>query len=104
MKIALWVLSVLFGGLSLIASIAQMRTEKKANPAMIMALGAAALIAAVICDVCAQGMDVWLALAGCAAICYAAIWNGLRGGQLHIQHHIIRGLVSLALIVGFALL
>ena len=49
-------------------------------------------------------MDWVIALPGCIAICAAAIWNGKKSGQLHLQHHIIRMAMSLLLIIGFAVL
>ncbi len=104
MQILLCVLSLLFGGLSLIAAISQMKKEKKPVSAIIMMIGALMLIAAVICNLCALWFDDIIAVFGCAVICAAAIFNGKKSGQFHIQHHIIRIVLSLILIVGFILL
>lgn len=81
-----------------------MKRDKKLFPAVIMALGAFALMAAVICSMAAQWYDYVIALLGCAGICAAAIWNGVKSRQFHIQHHIIRILLSCALIIGFIFL
>ena len=104
MRILLWVVSALFGGLSLIASLSQMKGEEKPAAAGWMAAGSLMLLAAVGCGIGAKEFDFIVALVGCAAICAAAIWNGMKSGQFHLRHHIIRGLLSIALIVGFILL
>ena len=104
MQVILCIVSVLFGGLSLIAAISQLRSEKKSPSALIMIAGSLLLIAAVICNLCGQKFDVAAAILGCAAICAAAIMNGIKSKQLHIQHHIIRIALSIILIIGFAVL
>lgn len=103
MRILLCVVSVLFGGLSMTVAFSQLKNEKKPIPAILMIAGSLLLLAAVIGNIAGLGMDYMIALPGCAAICAAAIWNGIRGGPLHIRHHIIRVALSLILIVGFAL-
>lgn len=104
MNVVLSIVSVIFGGLSLVAAIAQMRDDKKSIPAVIMIIGSAMLISAVICNLAKQQFDFVLAFIGCAAICAAAICNGLKSGGFHIQHHIIRITLSVILVVGFVLL
>ena len=104
MSVVLCIVSIIFGGLSLIAAISQMRADKKSAPAVLMVVGSVMLIAAAICNFTKLQFDCVLALAGCAAICAAAICNGLKSGNFHIQHHIIRITLSLVLIVGFVLL
>ena len=104
MQIVLCIVSALFGGLSLVAAGSQIKSDKKSPAGWIMAAGSAVLIAAVICNIAGLKLDVAAAVLGCAAICAAAIMNGVKGKQLHIQHHIIRIALSVALAVGFALL
>ena len=104
MNIVLCIVSILFGGLSLFAAVSQMRTEKKPMPALVMLLGSVALISAAGCNLEKLPFDFVLALLGCAAICAAAIYNGLKGKNFHIQHHIIRIALSILLTVGFILL
>lgn len=104
MNIVLCIISLLFGGLSLVAAVSQMKNEKKAMPAVLMIVGSLLLISAAICNLAKQQLDYVLALVGCIAICAAAIWNGLKSGNFHIQHHIIRIILSLILLVGFILL
>lgn len=104
MTVVLSIVSVIFGGLSLVAAVSQMRDDKKSTPTVLMIIGSAMLISAVICNLTKQPFDFVLALIGCAAICIAAICNGLKSGDFHIQHHIIRITLSLILVVGFVLL
>ena len=94
MQVILCIVSVLFGGLSIIAAVCQIKTEKKSA-------GSLLLIAAVICSILVMRFDFIIALVGCAAICAAAILNGIKSKQLHIQHHIIRIALSIILIIGF---
>lgn len=104
MNVVLCVVSFVFGALSLIAAIGQMRAEKEFLRAAIMIAGSVLLISAVICNLVKQQFDFVLALIGCATICVAAILNGLKSGNFHIQHHIVRVAISLVLIIGFILL
>lgn len=104
MTVVLSIVSVIFGGLSLAAAISQMRDNKKSTPAVLMMIGSAVLISAVICSLAKQPFDFVLAFIGCAAICISAICNGLKSGAFHIQHHIIRITLSLILTAGFVFL
>ena len=104
MNVVLCIISIIFGGLSLIAAISQMRAEKKSMSAVLMIVGSVMLISAAICNFAKQPFDYVLALVGCAAICVAAVRNGLQSGNFHIQHHIIRIALSLVLTVGFVIL
>lgn len=104
MQIALCVVSVLFGGLSMTAAFSQVKREQKPISAFLMIGGSLLLAAAVILNILEQRPDWAIALLGCIAICAAAIRNGKKSGQLHIQHHIIRIALSLILTVGFAVL
>ncbi len=101
LNIFLDIVSILFGVLSGIAALSQMKKEKKSAPAVFMLIGSALLVAAVICNIAKQSFDFILALIGCIAICTAAICNGLKSEKFHIQHHAIRIALSLIVIVGF---
>lgn len=104
MNVVLCIVSIIFGGLSLIAAISQIRADKKSTPAVLMIIGSVMLISAVICNFTKQQFDYILALIGCTGICAAAICNGLKSENFHIQHHVIRITLSLILIIGFVLL
>lgn len=88
----------------MIAAISQIKTEKKAMPAVLMVAGSVILISAAVCNLAGQQLDYILALVGCTAICVAAIYNGMKSGNFHLQHHIIRIILSLVLTIGFILL
>ena len=104
MNLLLCIVSIAFGGLSLLAALYQMRTEKRFFSAGLMMSGSLLLIAAVVCNFIKLQYDFVFALTGCAAICVAAIRNGLKRGNFHMQHHIIRVTLSLLLTIGFVLL
>ena len=104
MQVILCIVSVLFGGLSLIAAISQIKSEKKSIPALIMITGSLLLIAVVICNMVGQHFDYIIAFLGCTAVCAAALMNGIKSRQLHIPHHVIRITLSIILIIGFAVL
>lgn len=104
MRIILCIVSVLFGALSMTAAFSQVKSDQKPISAILMIIGSLLLLAAVICNILEQRSDYMIALPGCVAICAAAIWNGKRSGQLHIQHHIIRIVLSIVLIIGFVAL
>ena len=104
MQIVLCTISVLFGCLSLLASVSQIKNEKKLFPAALMAVGALVLLVSVICHINGQWFDFVFALFGTAAICAAAIWNGMKSRQFHVQHHVVRIILSLILVIGFAVL
>ncbi len=101
MKIVLCTVGAIFGVLSMIASVSQLKHEKKPIPAAIMTVGSFILIAAIICNIMGQWFDFIIALLGSIAICAAAIWNGTKSKQFHIQHHIIRIVLSAVLVIGF---
>ena len=81
-----------------------MKSGKGRFPAILMSAGSVLLLAAVACNLAGLWIDFVLALPGCAAICAAAIRNGVKSGQLHIRHHIVRIALSLLLSAGFILL
>ena len=109
MQIFLCIVSVLFGVLSAIAAIrsaaiSQIWDKKTSFPAWVMLAGALLLLAAVVCNSIGRQFDFVVALLGCTAICAAALANGIKSEQLHVPHHVIRIVLSAALLVGFAVL
>lgn len=104
MKIALYILSAAAGGLSLSAALSQMKAEKRSSSHILMALGSLILLAAIACNLAKQSADWLLALLGTGMICTAAVWNGKRSGSFHLQHHVIRILISIILVIGYAVL
>lgn len=101
MKIVLYILSVAAGGLSLVAALSQMKAEKRSFSHILMALGSLVLLAAIVCNLANRNVDWFLALIGTGMICTAAVWNGKKSGSLHLQHHVVRILISIILVAGY---
>lgn len=102
MRILVDIVSAAFAILSLIAAVSQRKTKE--TPHVIMASGAAVLLAAVVINVLNYGFDWIIGLIGAGIICAAAIWNGKRSGNFHIQHHVIRIVLSILIVAGFVFL
>ena len=103
MQIIICIVSALFGALSLIAALSQLK--KGLQPShMLMAGGSVILLGAVICNAASLHWDWCIALIGTIMICAAAIWNGKQSENLHWQHHLIRIVLSAALVIGFIFL
>ncbi len=97
----LWVLSVLFAVLSMYGAACQVRNPQFKQPCILMIAGGAVLIGAVAASLDGLPYDWPVALAGCAAICAAAMWNGKRCNNLHLKHHVLRIAFCLLVVVGF---
>ncbi len=100
MRIVINMIGAVFAVLSMIAALSQLKSKEASH--MIMACGAVLLIAAVAVNLLGGGFDWVVGLLGVTLICAAAIWNGKRSGNFHIQHHLIRIVLSILLVVGFA--
>lgn len=101
MKIALCILIILFGGLSMLAAITQLKAARNRRSPMVMTVGSALLLLAVLFLLLQWKADWILALAGNILICGSALYNGLTGDNFHLQHHIVRITLSLVLTAGF---
>lgn len=104
MRIILCVISVAFGALSMTAALSRIRARESELSHIIMSVGSIFLIGAVIFNILNLGIDWIVALIGTAMICIAAVWNGKRNGNFHMQHHVIRIALSSVLVVGFIFL
>lgn len=101
------VLSAACGGFAVltgIAAISQLRSGARREAALTMLAGAALLIAAVVCGVLSVWIDWLLAVAGSVMIFCSAFYNGRKGGDFHLRHHVIRLGLCMVFILGFALL
>lgn len=98
----LWVLTAGYGLLSGFAAFTQFG-KQGANQlsAAAMAAGGVILLLSVLLDCKKKGIAKWTALAGCILIAAAAIGNGLSMGSLHLQHHLVRLLLSVVLVAGY---
>lgn len=103
MKYVLYAFTALYGLLSFIAAISQIKKAKKKASFVIMAVGALILVAAIVIDIISLPYSWVGTTVGGLLICGAAIYNGKASGNFHTTHHIIRFAVILLLIVGFIL-
>lgn len=104
MQYVLYILTALYAVLCVIAAVSQLKsTVKRDTPAM-MLLGSVILLAAILFQIL-WGAWGWLfVIAGGILIFLAAFQNGRRGGNFHMRHHIIRGVFTALLVLGFLLL
>lgn len=99
MRILVVGVSAVFAILSLIAAVSQLKTKEPSH--VLMVSGADVLFAAAVINILSYGFDWIVGLIGAGLICAAAIWNGKRSGNFHIQHHVIRIVLSILIVVGF---
>ncbi len=105
MQIAFFLVVGLYGLLSAIAALSQIksRPEKKGAP-ILMLCGCIFLFLAIALQIF-LGKFGWLpAFAGSALISAAAYLNGKRSGSFHISHHMIRASLEILLVAGFLFL
>lgn len=107
MQIVVSALAILFGLLHIIAAAAQFKSEDSAARgfAAAMASGGLCVILAAVFHLTlgVNVSDASTAAVGCLLICAAAYANGRRAGNVHPSHHIVRGIVAVLLVIGFAL-
>ena len=100
-------IAALFGLLHIIAAASQLGNKKKkkryAMP-WLMIIGGLLMIQAVVLCVFGSALDWASALLGGLFVCFAALMNGRRSGNMHKVHHAIRAVIAVAIVVGFALL
>ena len=112
MRIAVSVLTILFGLLHLIAAAVQFRSKDPAarGSAVAMASGGLCAIIAAIFHIYwgavggnANVSDAATLAIGCLLICASAYVNGRRSGNVHLSHHLVRGGIAVLLVLGFFL-
>ena len=103
--------AALFGLLHIIAAASQLGNKKKQKKQKkryvshwMMIIGGLLMIQAVVLCVFGSALDWGSALLGGLFVCFAALMNGRRGGNMHKAHHILRAVIAAALVVGFILL
>lgn len=99
-------IAILFGLLHIIAAASQLGKKKKKRFILswTMIIGGLLMIQAAVLCVFGSALDWTSALLGGLFVCFAAVMNGRRGGNMHKLHHLIRAVVAAAIVVGFALL
>ena len=101
-------IAALFGLMHIIAAASQLGSKKKKKKHYVshwtMIIGGLLMIQAVVLCVFGSSLDWASALLGGLFVCFAALMNGRRSGNMHKVHHAIRAAIAVAIVVGFALL
>ncbi|MDO5401138.1 MAG: hypothetical protein Q4F17_09180 [Eubacteriales bacterium] len=100
MKITVCVITILYGLLSAAAPLSQRKDREKRVPMVIMLCGGLLLTAAGILKLLNLPGVAVAAVVGALAVCMAAVMNGLKSGHFHLMHHVVRFLISCALVAG----
>lgn len=104
MKTAICIITILYGLLSFVAPLTQIRDRERRVPVITMLCGGLVLILAAVLKLLNIPGAAVLAAAGALAVCAAAVINGRKNGNIHVSHHIVRFLISCGLTVGILLL
>ena len=103
MRYLLYVLTVLYAALSMLAAGVQWKTAKEKGAPAAMTAGGLLLLGAVGLHAGGQGL-AWLALAaGGCLIWGAAFYNGKHSGAFHPAHHLVRLGFTALLLAGYLL-
>lgn len=104
MQYVLYALTALYAVLCVVAAVSQLKSTRERGTPACMLLGSAVLLSAIVLQELAGGWGWLLAAAGGVMIFTAAFQNGRRGGSFHLRHHVIRGVFTALLVLGFLLL
>lgn len=98
--------AALFGLLHIIAATSQLGKKKKKRyiSSWTMIIGGLLMIQAVVLCVFGSELDWGSALLGGLFVCFAALMNGRRSGNMHKMHHIVRAVIAACIVIGFILL
>ena len=99
-------IAALFGLLHIVAAASQLGKKKKKQyiSHWTMIIGGLLMIQAVVLCIFGSALDWASALLGGLFVCFAALMNGRRSGNMHKIHHLIRAIIVVGLVIGFALL
>lgn len=103
MKYVVFGLALLYALLSLYAAFNQRKRPQYRLSAVLMALGGLVLISAAILCLTGWTLDWALSIIGTLLIVEAAVLSGKLTGRTHPKHHAVRFVITLLLIVGFAI-
>lgn len=99
MQIVKAVSSFTYGLLYLVAGIKQYRSaEKKRNPLLII-IGSIFVLDGAIYDFFPNRLDYLIEIVGCAMICIGTYLNGKDSDNIHLSHHLIRAVISVAIVL-----
>ncbi len=104
MEIVISVLAVAYGLVSALAALSQRKDVERRWPMGLMLGGGLALAAAGVMKVFHVGAALPLVVLGAGAVSAAALWNGVKNGEVHPGHHLVRLGLACGLIVGFVYL
>lgn len=96
--------AALFGLLHIVAAASQLGKKKQYISHWTMIIGGLLMIQAVVLCIFGSALDWASALLGGLFVCFAALMNGRRSGNMHKIHHLIRAIIVVGLVIGFALL
>lgn len=102
MRYVVSVIAILYAVLCIYASVTQWKKPARRKPAAIMIAGGLILVLAGILEL--RGWTpAWLVVViGSLLICQAALLNGKLNGRVQLQHHAVRFLITVFLILGAA--
>ena len=105
MKYLFGILVAAYALLSMAAAATQLRSSpKRKDTSVLMMCGGLLLVISVVLLLFRWNFD-WLAAAvGGAVICLSAFINGKRSEAFHLNHHVIRLIITLLIVVGFILM
>ena len=104
MDVMLCIVATIYAALSIVAAAYQTKFAGMKETGVMMFCGGAALLAAAVMQWRDIPRDWMVATVGGGLICAAAFLNGKRGEQFHAAHHIVRGAITVILVIGFAVM
>lgn len=105
LQLIVFCLGITYGGLTIIPCVLQLK-KKQVNlwANIMMAVGAALVIVAIDMGYLVDRETTWVLILGLLFIHIAAINNGFKlYGRINIKHHIIRFIISLALVILYVI-
>lgn len=103
MKYVICIITILYALLSMLAASTQLKRAEKKDTSLMMLSGGVLLLGAAVLQLTIVSFDWAVAILGGILISAAAFMNGKRDGNFHVSHHVVRGCITLALIIGFIL-
>lgn len=103
MKYVVFALALIYALVSLYASLPVWKKADRRLTAILMTAGAVLLIATAILSLTGWSADWLLCIIGSLLLVEAAVLNGARVGRTHPKHHAVRFIITLALVIGFAI-
>lgn len=104
LRVLLCILSAAFAVWAIVEAVNQIKKRTYVPSAVLMIIGGLILTAAIVVNIKEMLFDFLYALFGCAAICAAAVWNGVKSKRYRVYHPVLRILLSLLILTGFGLL